>query len=590
VIILSLLANAELKAVCLLFAFIRFEHFMVNNMLTYFSAVSSQCRPKLQSLAPRWLLVLGLLALAATAQAKPEQANAKEIELGRRIYMEGILPSGKPLQGKRQKVVSVEGAVAACENCHRPSGMGSLEGNVVAPPINGRFLFAKPEERLLAIVDTRAASNLTRAHAAYTEASLAKAVREGVNVGGGNMNPLMPHYDLNKTEIKALMAYLKQLSAQPSPGVSEDSIEFAAIVTPDTDAKQRETMLSMVQSIFAQRNSSQEARSGQMKMPLDLIPRTPRTWKLSTWELKGEANTWAAQLQGFYRQKPVFAVVAGLSNADWTPVNDFCQQEKIPCMLPSVDVVPDKPGFYNLYFSHGVSLEAEVLAKHLKTKSENNPHRLIQIIRDNQAGRVASEALTKALNGSNIQVETRKVTAQDATQWQAAFKDVAGKDELMLWLGGDDLAEAGKAVAKLDVATAYLSGFLAKENFSAIPKTWANVRVVYPYELGENRTKNLNAVQQWMKTWNLAVVNEPQQAEVFFNMLFLTDLVSQMLDNLHRDYMIERAEDMLSVGSNVSPYPHLGLSRGQRYASKGAYIAKLADNGKLVAESDWIVP
>jgi len=54
--------------------------------------------------------------------------------------------------------------------------------------------------------------------------------------------------------------------------------------------------------------------------------------------------------------------------------------------------------------------------------------------------------------------------------------------------------------------------------------------------------------------------------------------------------MIERAEDMLSLGSNVSVYPHLSLSRGQRFASKGAYIAHFDLNGNLVAESDWIVP
>jgi hypothetical protein len=54
--------------------------------------------------------------------------------------------------------------------------------------------------------------------------------------------------------------------------------------------------------------------------------------------------------------------------------------------------------------------------------------------------------------------------------------------------------------------------------------------------------------------------------------------------------MLERAEDMLSFGTNFSPYPRLSMSRGQRYASKGAYIAKLSEDGELVVETDWIVP
>ena len=97
-------------------------------------------------------------------------------------------------------------------------------------------------------------------------------------------------------------------------------------------------------------------------------------------------------------------------------------------------------------------------------------------------------------------------------------------------------------------------------------------------------------MKEWLKTWQLPLVDEVFQTEVFFNLLFLTDLTSQMLDNLYRDYMVERAEDMLSTGSNVSAYPHLSLARGQRFASKGAYIARFAPDGKLVADSEWIVP
>ena len=114
--------------------------------------------------------------------------------------------------------------------------------------------------------------------------------------------------------------------------------------------------------------------------------------------------------------------------------------------------------------------------------------------------------------------------------------------------------------------------------------------MVYPYELGKKRQAHVDALQKWLKTWNLPLVNEAFQTEVFFNLLFLTDITSQMLDNLYRDYLVERAEDMLSWGSNSSIYPRLSLSRGQRFASKGAYIARFDKEGQLVAETDWIVP
>lgn len=505
--------------------------------------------------------------------------------------MEGILPSGKPLKGKRANSVEVEGAAAACETCHRRSGMGSLEGNIVVTPITGRFLFANENNRPIALVDPRAPKNVSRAHSPYTQASLAKAIRKGINVGNRLLSPLMPHYDLSNAEVKAVMAYLRQLSADLSPGVGEDTLHFATVVTPGVDPKKQEAMLGMMQKAFTQRNASQEDYSGRMRMPIDLLPRTLRNWQLTVWELKGAPDTWAGQLAEKYRKEPVFAVISGLSNTTWQPVHAFCQQEKIPCMLPSTTLPATETAFYSLYYSRGVALEADVLAKYLRDQGKNAPHRIVQVYRDDEVGRTAAKALTEALRDSGIQVESRVLSGQDEPDLNVAMKDIANEDGLMLWLRPADLSAVSKIMPTLPATRTFASGFLEEENYASMPKAWQpQIRIVYPYELGEKRQKNIVALKKWLQSWNLPLVDETFQSEVFFNLLFLTDLSSQMLDNLYRDYMVERAEDMLSLGSNVSAYPHLSSARGQRFASKGAYIARFAENGKLVAETNWIVP
>ena len=200
-------------------------------------------------------------------------------------------------------------------------------------------------------------------------------------------------------------------------------------------------------------------------------------------------------------------------------------------------------------------------------------------------------ALTEALHDSGIQIENRVLHGQEPSALKEALKGVSSKDAVMLWLRPADLSALDKAALKQPPAVAYVSGFLAEENYGFASKAWKpHVRVVYPYELGEKRQKTVASLKKWLKTWNLPLVDEAFQTEVFFNLLLLTDLSSQMLDNLYRDYMVERAEDMLSLGSNVSAYPHLSLARGQRFASKGAYIARFAPDGKLVADTEWIVP
>jgi hypothetical protein len=549
-------------------------------------------------LLSRCLVWLGLIVQAFAVLAEPPAAIDAEVELGRRIYMDGVLASGSPLQGKRGESDQLEGAAAACETCHRRSGMGSLEGNIVVTPITGRFLFATDENRPIALVDQRAPKNVTRAHEPYTEASFAKALREGVNVSGRALSPLMPKYELSDAEIKAVMSYLRQLSAALSPGVGEDTLCFATIVTPGVDPKKAEAMVGMMRTAFKQRNASQQTYSGRMRMPIDLIPRTLRNWELSVWELQGAPATWGAQLAEKYQQEPVFAVISGLSNSTWAPVHAFCQQEKLPCMLPSVALPPAETAFYSLYYSRGVALEADVLARHLRNQEKKAPRRLLQIYRDDEVGQGAAQALTDALRDSGIHVENRVLSGSEPSALKAALKDISSKDAVMLWLHPADLSALNKTWPKKPPAVTYMSGFLAEENYSFVSKAWKpQVRVVYPYDLGKKRRQNEESRQvteeslkKWLKTWQLPQVDMAFQSEVYFNLLLLTDLSSQMLDNLYRDYMIERAEDMLSLGSNVSAYPHLSLARGQRFASKGAYIARLAKDGKLEADSEWIVP
>src|SRR5689334_3880836 len=78
-------------------------------------------------------------AAAATAVKGPDSAPI--INIGAAIYRQGILPSGGALQAQREPGMHIEGAGAACVNCHRRSGLGMMEGRKTIPPIAGRYLF-----------------------------------------------------------------------------------------------------------------------------------------------------------------------------------------------------------------------------------------------------------------------------------------------------------------------------------------------------------------------------------------------------------------------------------------------------------------
>jgi cytochrome c len=597
--------------------------------------------------ASRWSagLALGLVVSMIAVAQETRPAQADPLAFGGRIYNEGMLASGAPLTGNRQDREPVTGAAAACVNCHRPSGMGQVESDILVPPITGTFLFAERGEHRITTMDPRVSKLFNQAHDPYTDATLADAIRDGLNSQGRPMSVLMPRYPLSDPELKALTAYLRQLSADWSPGVTPTEIRLATVITPDIDAPRRKVFIDMMQTIVRQKNGStvtanQKKNRHHMVSAAELVLGTERNWDLQIWELQGAPETWGEQLAAHYRGQPVFALVSGLSDSTWQPVQDFCEWERVPCWFPSVEASAGNPATYTFYFSGGVRLESAVLARKLSAGGKP-PKRVVQVYRDDAVGRVAARTLTDALAGSSIEVADRSLRPDSmaADVLQEALAAVRPGDALMFWLRPDDV-KALEAI-KPTPTESYFSGLLAKGEQAPVPAAWrAHSHLVYPYELPAKRENNLDYFHAWLNLRRIPLADEAMQSEVFFAMNFLTDTLSEMLDNLYRDYLVERAEVMLSKREGIKSeqetrdrvalgregdllrrhgpmtmeetarikllnradtstksqgttlYAHLSLGPGQRLASKSGYIVRFAreSGSELTAESELITP
>jgi cytochrome c553 len=580
----------------------------------------------------------------ATAAVVP--ATSEELELGRKIYVEGRLPSGESLIGTRFGSTKVTGAAAACVTCHRPSGMGQVEGDIIVPPITGNYLYATRKDKRIAVMDPRVSKFMNQAHDPYTDMALAEAINNGKNNSGREMTVAMPRYDLSAADLRLLTSYLNQLSAEWSPGVTGERIRFATVIAPDVDPAERQVIMEMVKIIAHQKNGSTDTKSSahgrhHMTSAAEMMLGTERNWDLDIWELKGSPETWGDQLAEFYRKQPVFALVSGLSNSTWQPVDDFCNREHVPCWFPSVDLPVKNQSPYALYFSAGVLLEADVLSRHLKD-GKTLPKRVIQVYRDDVIGHAASQELMRGLEGTGVKVENRSLDSNlsIADSLRKSLAKVKSGDAVMYWLQKNDLAELAK-VKPLPGVKNYFSETLAKSGYESLSVKWKNSsHLVYLYELPEKRAANLNYFHVWMNLSKLPLVNEAMQSEVFFSFNYLTDTISEMLDNLYRDYLIERAETMINKregskaeqetrdrlylgkgndlvkkhgqftaaedvrinipsqvkasdkSNGTTMYPNLSLGPGQRFASKGGYVLGFSGSHaeKLIDESGWIVP
>ena len=529
-------------------------------------------------------LALALGAASSTRAGGNQPASAGAPADGRAIYLQGKRAGGGAVVADRAGGLGASGATAACVNCHRRSGFGGNEGRSYIPPINAASLF---ERRL---PGTGASASGT-GRPAYTDQSLARAIRDGVDPTGRRLDYLMPRYRLGDDEVKSLVAYLRQLSTQPSPGTSTPAVDFATVVAPDMPRERSKAMVEVLQACFNDHNAGPPPQHGRKRLSSEMSLREQRKWRLHVWELEGEPDTWERQLASHASRQPVFAMVAGLGGGQWAPVHEFCERGALPCLFPQVEVpVSDATAFYPLYLSQSVLLEAAIIGRELAQEGRTI-RRVVQVLRTGDEGaRSGAEALRRSLAERGVQEQELRVDASaplDAGTLEAAV----GADALILWLRPDDL----KRLDRLDPVPAqvYLSATLMDSGEAALPAAWkARALMAYPFELPQNRTTRMGAVHTWLQAHGIAPAQERVQADAYVACAALGAGMNEVADHLQRDYLVERLEVIMERGTVTGLYPRLTLGAGQRFASKTGYLVRFEDArpGQVVPVGERIAP
>jgi hypothetical protein len=565
-----------------------------------------------------------LLACTAAAAQSAPVAEADLVALGQRIYREGVLPNGAPLQGLAAANVWLKGADGACINCHRRSGYGSSEGPIEVRAITGPALFgarvapgladlprpalresAAPEQSAPELARSTA-NALRRVRAErfagsrqrppYDASALARAVREGVDVTGRAMSPSMPRFGLDPLAMAALSAYLKTLSVQLSPGVTEDTVHFATVIQPGSDPAQRQALIDVLQTYMQDRNRGARVEIRREAAGMVRLNRGYREWLLHVWDLKGSSDTWAAQLAAYQAAQPVFALVSGLGNASWRPIHAFSEQFEVPCIFPQVDLPAlDAGNFYTVYLSRGMALEAQALAKYLLSLPRQERGAVTQVFGDEEASQAAAQAFRAAWSaaGGASLADTRVQGVPPETFWQQLAQSRQAHT-LVLWLTPEELRHAqALSLPPSRIHTLYLSANLNPEPRAGLAANGQDrVRLVYAQDLPVAREARLAVVKRWLSSNGLPLVDETVQMNAYLAASVTGLLMSHSKDTYSREFLLERMEHLLGTAVEPSLYPRLSLGPGQRYASKGSYIVALdgGPDGQLRPVSDWIVP
>jgi ABC-type branched-subunit amino acid transport system substrate-binding protein len=433
---------------------------------------------------------------------------------------------------------------------------------------------------------------------AYTDETLAEALWNGVDPAGRKFDPIMPRYLLDPPDMEVLVYYLKHLSDAPSPGVTDDTLHLATVVSSDLPARSRQAMLSALQGYVESQQSrsrQQHRRARKSAFYQREMYTGYRQLKLHVWELEGPPATWGRQLENYYRQEPVFAMIGGMVTGQWAPIHAFCERERIPCIFPLTEQpVLSENDWYTLYFSKGPYQEGEGAARYLRSQADPGPPpRIVQVFRNDPAGRALARGFEATWRRFGFPApENRMLRPGEPVGNFLRNQPIAsGEATVLLWLGPEayPLLESWSSTGA--APPVFLPASLLGDKLTDLPEAARpTTYIAYPFRLPADAARINKVVRIWLKARKIPVTDLAIQARMYAATWQLSSALMMMKNNFYRDYFLDIFDMMNDQDYAVAAYPRLTFGQGQRYAAKGCYILQLGpgEQPELIVRSDWV--
>jgi ABC-type branched-subunit amino acid transport system substrate-binding protein len=302
-----------------------------------------------------------------------------QAQRGKQIYLKGESREGGEIKvGLGSDNIEVPAAAFACANCHGLKGEGASEGGLQPPPITWATLTAPHTSAL-----TR------RERAPYTEETLARAIRTGLDPAGARLHPGMPQYEMTAGQMADLIAYLKQIGQADDleAGLDENRIKLgAALPLTGPLAPVGEDIKATIDAYFAEVN----AQGGVYGRQLELVAA----------DSQGDPVHTLQATKRLVEQDNVFALVGSFEPRGSAQVNEYLRQSETvlvgPVTLSPRLTSPPNPSIF--YLLPTFSDQARVLVDFAAAKSANRPARVALIY-------AGSEFDADALAGLHLQTK-----------------------------------------------------------------------------------------------------------------------------------------------------------------------------------------
>jgi hypothetical protein len=505
----------------------------------------------------------------------------EQFENGKALYFDGKRNNGKNLTARVAGGAVLQGKLAACVRCHRPSGYGVNESDARTADITADTLFKplKPrrdyllrslyQERHGVIAQLNAKT--PRSRPAYRhKADILKALRKGIDTGGNTLSTLMPRYDIDLDDATALRAFLQTLGNKPTPGVDAQTLHFATVVNK-SNSERKQTMLAVMHAFIELHNREVEREKSRN----DFSPlfkgewvHARRIWKLHVWTLPDNRDHWPALLNKYYSEQPVFALLSGQITGAWKPIHDFCEDTKLPCLFPLTDWPETKPGQYTLYLSHGLPGEVKLIADKLNAI---HAHEVLQVIGSDPNAELAAYLLEKDIKKSDISIKTIHLT-----EYMNGNNDTRQNDCVILWFNANNFKQLLNSGIKTPSTATFAAGSLLADGYRRLPKQLPqNLNLSWQYSTPGHEPPRLYRLRGWLAARQINTHEETTALNTYLALDAVRHALVHLVDRYSRNYLIESIEHEIENALNPGTYPRLSLGPGQRFAAKDARLSPI---------------
>ena len=485
---------------------------------------------------------------------------------GKAIYLRGESLSGREITATISDV-EVPASTVTCAGCHGLRGEGKTEAGITAGGLTWSNLL-KPHTHPTG-----------RTHGPFGEATVVRAVTQGVDPAGNTLLAAMPRYRLSAEDMTDLVAFLKRIEYDLDPGLSDTSVKVGVILPAQGAlAEGGAAMRDVLAAYFEDLN----ARGGVYG----------RRVELRVAEMGADAAATAASARRLIEHEEVFALVGGMSAGADAELAALARETETPFVGPAT-LLPQAGSPVNrqvFYLLPGLGEQARALVNFYAQRRPQPPTRVAVVYANSGVAASAASAVEEQC-GKSACGTLQKVSYESARLDPASLvRSLKGADAVFFFgTGGEEVAFIKEADAAGWTPSVLLLGALTAGDLAGrVPLSFKErVFVAFPTVPADLTPSGLAEFRALQEKYKIAARHTASQLAALAAAKVFAEGLRRSGRDLSREKLVTALEGLYDYETGLTPRLTFGPNR--RVGAAGASILKIDPEKKEFAPAGgWV--